>query len=151
VELGTIEREIRIDASPEVVFDVVSKPEHVREWWPDEATYDAVPGSTGELVFGDRDADGKVATITVLEVLPPRLFRFRWTHPRDEAPTEANSLLVTLDLEPADGGTLLRLTETGFRERGWEVAVLEEQFHDHENGWAHFLPRLEAYAAKVAA
>ena len=39
MEFGTIEREIHIDAAPEVVFDVVSKPEHVREWWPDEADF----------------------------------------------------------------------------------------------------------------
>ncbi|WP_439680644.1 SRPBCC family protein [Embleya sp. MST-111070] len=39
---GTIEREIHIDASPEVVFDVVSSPEHLREWWPDEAKVAAV-------------------------------------------------------------------------------------------------------------
>jgi uncharacterized protein YndB with AHSA1/START domain len=149
VELGTIEREIRIDASPEVVFDVVSKAEHVREWWPDEAAYDAAPGATGELVFGDAAAGGHVTTITVLDVEPPRRFRFRWTHPRDEVATERNSLLVTLELEPVEGGTLLRLTETGFREQGWEVAVLEESYRDHERGWDHFLPRLQRYAAAV--
>jgi uncharacterized protein YndB with AHSA1/START domain len=151
MEHGTIEREIRIDASPEVVFEVVSKPEHVQEWWPDEATYDPVPGSSGELTFGDPAAGGGVATITVLDVEPPSRFRFRWTHPAGDAPTASNSLLVTLDLEPVDGGTLLRLTETGFREQGWEIAVLEEQYREHEQGWDHFLPRLETYAGQVAA
>ena len=48
MEYGSIEREIRIDASPEVVFEVVSSPEHLKEWWPDEATLDPVPGGTGE-------------------------------------------------------------------------------------------------------
>ena len=43
MEHGTIERELHIDASPEVVFDVVSNPEHVRQWWPDEAEYPPVP------------------------------------------------------------------------------------------------------------
>jgi len=28
MESGTIEREVRIEASPEVVFDVISSPEH---------------------------------------------------------------------------------------------------------------------------
>jgi uncharacterized protein YndB with AHSA1/START domain len=31
MEYGTIEREIYIDATPEVVFDVVSNPVHVRQ------------------------------------------------------------------------------------------------------------------------
>ena len=34
------------------------------------------------------------------------------------------------------------MTETGFREMGWEVAVLEQQYKDHVNGWDHYLPRL---------
>ena len=46
MEFGSIEREIHIDASPEVVFEVISQPEHVREWWPDEATFEAAPGPT---------------------------------------------------------------------------------------------------------
>ena len=54
---GTIERELHIDASPEVVFDVVSSPEHVREWWPDEAEYPVVAGGSGRICFGD-PADG---------------------------------------------------------------------------------------------
>ncbi|HET9422181.1 MAG TPA: SRPBCC family protein, partial [Nocardioides sp.] len=37
MEYGSIEREISIDATPEVVYEVISAPEHMREWWPDEA------------------------------------------------------------------------------------------------------------------
>ena len=48
MEYGSIEREIYVEASPEVVFEVVSSPEHLREWWPDEAALsDPVPGSDG--------------------------------------------------------------------------------------------------------
>ena len=31
MEYGSIDREIYVDASPEVVFEVVSRPEHLRE------------------------------------------------------------------------------------------------------------------------
>ena len=37
-----------------------------------------------------------------------------------------NTLLVTFELLPSGAGTVLRLTETGFREIGWNDAVLEE-------------------------
>jgi len=43
------------------------------------------------------------------------------------------------------------MTETGFRERGWDVAVVEEMYRDHLNGWDHFLPRLAPYVATLAA
>ena len=89
MELGTIEREIHIDASPEIVFEVVSRPEHLREWWPDDIAMEPVPGFVGELVFGDRsDPDAKVVPMTVVDVDPPRRFSFRgstaptrWRHP----------------------------------------------------------------------
>ena len=151
MELGTIEREIYVEAPPAVVFDVVSSPDHLKEWWPDDARYDPVAGSVGEIVFGDRDADGTVVAFTVLEVRPPTTFSFRWTHPVDEAAAQGNSLLVTFELTPSGDGTVLRMTETGFRERGWEAAVLEEQYREHVTGWDHFLPRLAPYVATLVA
>ncbi|KPM53643.1 polyketide cyclase [Frankia sp. R43] len=149
MEFGSIEREIFIEASPEIVFDVVSSPEHLREWWPDDARFEPVPGAVGEIVFGDRDAGGTVVPVTVVDARPPRMFSFRWTHPAGEPAAEGNSLLVTFDLAPSGDGTLLRMTETGFREMGWEAAVLEHHYNDHVSGWAHFLPRLVSYVATL--
>ena len=151
VELGTLEREVYVAATPETVFDVVSDPKHVREWWPDEASYDLTPGATGQIVFGDPEAGGGVVALTVLEVDRPRSFTFRWTQAAGDTGVEGNSLLVTFALTPEGEGTRLRMTETGFREMGWEVAVLEEQYREHETGWDHFLPRLATYAASLDA
>jgi uncharacterized protein YndB with AHSA1/START domain len=149
MELGTLEREIYVEASPETVFEVVSSPEHLKEWWPDDAAYDPAPGGTGEIVFGDPEAGGAVVAFTVVDADPPRSFSFRWTHPAGETARGGNSLLVTFDLTPRGAGTLLRMTESGFREMGWEVAVLEEQYREHETGWDFYLPRLAAYVAKI--
>lgn len=149
MELGSIEREVYVDASPEVVFEVVSRPEHVAQWWPDQARYDVTPGATGEIVFGDPEAGGAVVCLSVVEVEPPRTFTFRWTHPADDAAREGNSLLVTFELSAQGEGTMLRMTETGFREMGWETAVLEEQYREHATGWDFFLPRLASYATSL--
>ena len=54
MEYGTIEREIHVQASPEVAFAVVSQPEHLREWWPDDASGEAVVGAPGELIWRDQ-------------------------------------------------------------------------------------------------
>lgn len=149
MELGTIEREIYVDAAPEIVFEVVSSPEHLKQWWPDHARYESTPGSSGEIVFGDSEAGGAEVAFTVVDVQPPRTFSFRWTHPRDAIAAPGNSLLVTFDLAPSGTGTLLTMTETGFRERGWEVAVLEEQYREHIKGWDFYLPRLAPYVATL--
>ncbi|MFW6204840.1 MAG: SRPBCC family protein [Actinomycetota bacterium] len=150
MEYGSIEREIYVDATPEVVYAVVSTPEHVREWWPDEADFEPVPGATGVISFGDSSTpEAKVVPLTVVEADPPRRFSFRWAYDEGEAATPANSLLVTFDLVPSGTGTLLRLTETGFRERGWEAAVLDQKYREHVTGWHHFLPRLATYVARL--
>ena len=151
MEFASIERELYIDASPEIVFEVVSRPEHVSQWWPDEASYSVSPGAVGKISFGDAGPDRKTETLTVVDVRPPSSFSFRWIHPTDEAAREGNSLLVTFELSPSGSGTLLKFTETGFREMGWEAAVLEETYNDHTNGWNFFLPRLAPYAATVGA
>jgi uncharacterized protein YndB with AHSA1/START domain len=150
VELGTIERELYIEATPEIVFEVVSDPAHVQQWWPDEARYEAVAGSTGEILFA-RDDGEKVEAFTVVQVDPPHRFSFRWTHPAGEEAAGGNSLVVTFELVAQGEGTLVRFRETGFRERGWEAAVLEATYQDHVHGWDYFLPRLATYAATMAA
>jgi uncharacterized protein YndB with AHSA1/START domain len=150
MEHGSIEREIHVDASPEIVFDVVSRPEHLREWWPDEAQIEPVAGATGHIVFRrDAPEEPVVVPITVVEARPPHRFAFRWVHETGQAADPGNSLLVTFDLEPSGQGTRVRMTETGFRERGWEGAVLEQAYQEHVEGWNHFIPRLGAYLARL--
>lgn len=150
MEHGSIEREIEIEATPEVVYEVISKPEHLREWWPDRAELEPVPGATGVISFGDRSSpQAKSVTLTVVEAEPSRRFSFRWVYDDGETATSSNSLLVTFDLIPSDRGTLLRFTETGFREKGWEAAVLEQSYRDHVRGWDFFLPRLVTYVARL--
>ena len=148
MELGTIERELYVEATPAVVFEVVSDPAHVKQWWSDDARYEAVVGSEGEILFADADG-GKVEAFTVVEMRPPTLFSFRWTHPAGEEAVEGNSLLVTFELVPRGTGTLVRFRETGFRERGWTAAVEQATFEDHVHGWDYFLPRLVTHAAAL--
>src|SRR5688500_2514062 len=98
MEYGSIERELRIAATPEVVYQVVSSPEHLREWWPDDAELDPVPGATGRIVFGDpASPDAKVEQLTVVEADPPRRFAFRWVYDKGESAAPDNSMLVTID------------------------------------------------------
>jgi len=150
MEYGSIEREIHVDASPEVVFEVVSSPEHLKEWWPDEAVVEATAGAAGHLVF-HRPAPEEVMVVpmTVVEARPPWLFSFRWVYEAGDVPGPDNSLLVTFELEPSGEGTRVRMTETGFRERGWEVAVLEEAYREHSEGWDYFIPRLGQYVGRL--
>ena len=140
MEHGTLEREFTVEAAPEVVYEVVSTAEHIRQWWADEADLEPVPGAVGELAWGDR---AKVATLTVMAADPPRTFSFRWAQPDGAAATAGNSLLVTFTLVPAGSGTLVRFTESGHRET--------ERYEQHRTGWDTFLPRLRDHLAGLVA
>ncbi|RLP94352.1 SRPBCC domain-containing protein [Micromonospora sp. CV4] len=148
MEQGSIERDIHVDASPEVVFEVISRPEHMREWWPDDARFEPLAGAPGELVWRN-DETGETTTVAfaVVEVDPPKRFSFRWCYP--EPDRSGPSLLVTFELVPTGAGTRIRMTETGFREMGWEVALLEQQYQDHVIGWDHYIPALGTYVARL--
>ena len=141
MEFGAIEREIFVAAAPEVVFDVVSRPEHVQEWWPDEAELEPTVGATGVVRFGET----KVVPLTVVEAEPPKRFSFRWVYDAAEVPTAANSLLATFELIPSGAGTLLRFSETGFD----ESSTSDEDYRDHITGWDYFLPRLAPYVDRL--
>ena len=144
MEFGNIEREIHVDASPEIVFEVISSPDHIRQWWRGAETDLApAPNTTATIGWGSN-----VKALTVVEAQPPRLFSFRWNYDEEPA-TPANSLLVTFELEPSDAGTVVRLTESGFREKGWEAAVLEAEYADHVRGWDYVAPSLHAYVAQL--
>jgi uncharacterized protein YndB with AHSA1/START domain len=151
MEYASIERELHIDASPEVVFEVLSRPEHIRDWWSAETDVEPVVGTASRFTWRDEDAGREESTpFTVVEVDPPRRFAFRWAY-EGEVAAVGNSLLVSFDLVASGDGTTVRFSETGYRERGWEAAVLEAQYNDHRQGWDFYLPRLVAAANRLVA
>ncbi len=151
MEYASIDRELYVDASPEVVFEVLSRPEHIRDWWSAETDFDPIAGTESSFTWTDKDTGRHHSTpFTVVDLDPPRRFSFRWTYDDGEIAGPDNSLLVTFELIPTGEGTTVRFRETGYRERGWEVAVLEAQYNDHRQGWDFYLPRLAESAKRLA-
>jgi hypothetical protein len=40
------------------------------------------------------------------------------------------------------------MTESGFRDRGWEIAQLEETYPDHVSGWDYYVPSIAEVALR---
>lgn len=125
-----IEREIFIAASLQKVWAVVSEP----AWWVGDA-----PGPDKVHVEGNRTvAETRFGSFPVLieQMDPPNYLACRWasSFPGEE-PKSGNSTLVEFILSEKDGGTLLRLVESGFS----SLAVSEEEqkkFHEENSkGW----------------
>jgi uncharacterized protein YndB with AHSA1/START domain len=150
MELGSIEREIYIEASPEIIYTVITSPEHIHEWWNGAET-DLTPksGATAELAWGKQSDAPYIEKLTVIEAEPPRLFSFRWVYGDAPVVTPTNSLLVTFKITPSGTGAMLRMTESGFREKGWEIAVLEAAYAEHVQGWDTFVPNIGEYVTRL--
>jgi uncharacterized protein YndB with AHSA1/START domain len=86
-----------VPASPEETWDALTDPEHLGEWFAEEADVDLRPG--GDLQIGDRSG-------FVEEVAEPERFVFWWAAEGEE------SSRVEIELEPAVGGTRVRVVET---------------------------------------
>ena len=148
----SVEREILIEASPEVVWGVITEPEQISRWFSDEADIEGHAGADGTLTWrpggrgGDKEFDAVVA-IRVVEAEPFRRFSFRWNHPQGVEPDESNSALVEFSLIEEAGGTRLRVLESGVDAVTHDEAGKARYLEEHEHGWEKHLGELLDYAA----
>lgn len=150
----SIEREIHIEAAPEIVWGVITEPEQISRWFADEARVEARAGAEGALTWrpGGRAADaGKTVDssipITVVEVDPFRRFCFRWNHPEGARADERNSALVEFILAEEAGGTRLRVVESGIEAVAGDAQSRARYRGGHERGWDKHLGELLDYVA----
>jgi uncharacterized protein YndB with AHSA1/START domain len=136
-----IEREIFINASVQTVWELISQP----AWWVGDA-----PGPDKVQVEGSRVvADTKYGKFTVLieQEDSPNYLACRWASSSPgEEPKEGNSTLVEFVLNAKDGGTWLKVVESGFS----NLTVSEEEQHkffkENVHGWKQQLEVLRKRA-----
>lgn len=153
----SVEREILIEASPEVVWGVITEPEQIRRWFSDDAELEggARPGAEGALTWkpggrgGEKEVD-LVVPIVVVEAEPFRRFCFRWNHPEGARPQEGNSALVEFTLTEEAGGTRLHVLESGIGAVTHGEQDESRYRESHENGWQKHFGELREYLAAKA-
>jgi len=143
-----IEREIEIDAPIDVVWTVITEPEHITGWFTDSAELDVRPGGAGRFGWHAKETNREmVVNLQVERLDPPHFFSFRWEYPDGDDPSETNAPLVEFSLEARGDSTHLRLVESGLDKIVRSDADKETYFTEHTNGWARIAERLRDYAA----
>ncbi|WP_345801361.1 SRPBCC domain-containing protein [Microbacterium sp. AZCO] len=136
-----VRRSIRIAASVEKVWEAVTEPAHISQWFGIAEFAGAGAGATGTLTF-----EGYGTIPVRVEAFDPfRSVTYRWGN--DDAlgtpPAEVDperSTAFTFTLEPVDGGTRLTVVESGFENTSDPRANLES----HRTGWNEELDKLVA-------
>ncbi|HET7045967.1 MAG TPA: SRPBCC domain-containing protein [Gaiellaceae bacterium] len=103
-----VTRELVLPAPPEEVWEALTDPERLMEWFANDVEWDG-----DELVY--RWGDGEERRARIDEAEEPRRLGFRWSG-GDGAETS-----VTFELEEASEGTLLTVTEGS--DAGWATAL----------------------------
>ena len=130
-----VQRETHIAAPPSTVFAFLTDPEKIVSWMGAEAQTEMHPGGLYLL----KGVNGRrTARVAFREVVPVHRLAdsFGWEGDEEVPP---GSSLVEIDLIDRDGGTLLRMTHSGFPD--------EATCASHAKGWAHYLGRLAIAAA----
>jgi len=127
------EKTVLLPVSTDEAFALITEPDRLRRWKTVSARVDLRAGGQYRWTV----VPGHVAAGTFTEVEPGRriVFGWGWEGSPDLAPDAST---VTITLEPAEGGTLVRLVHDG---------LSEQQVASHLEGWKHFLGRLEQAAA----
>jgi uncharacterized protein YndB with AHSA1/START domain len=155
VAADSVEREILIEATPEVVWGVITEPEQITRWFSDEAEVEGRAGADGTLRWkpGGRGTDKQfdlIVPIRVVAAEPFRRFSFRWNHPQGAGADESNSALVEFTLTEEHEGTRLRVRESGIDAVTHEEAARTRYLEDHEHGWDRHLGELLDYVASTS-
>jgi len=137
----TVLAEIHIAAPPERVFQAISDPNQLKNWWGQKGKYhhtqiecDIRPG--GKWRSAGAGDDGKKFEVSgeYLEVDPPRLLVYTWDANFDGG----TATTVRWELRPHEGGTLVKLQHSGF-------AKQPEVSKHYSGGWPTVLAWMQAY------
>ena len=101
-----VTRELELDAPPDEVWEALTDPSELAEWFANDVELEPEPGGTG--IF--RWDDGDVRHAVVEEVVPYERFAFTWEDGR-----------VVIELEEIPCGTRVTVVESPTA--GWSTAL----------------------------
>jgi uncharacterized protein YndB with AHSA1/START domain len=139
-----------IQATPNVVFNALTEPKKITEWFQDEAILDNRVGGkislvTRKEIHPDWNLDKDYyMNGTIMEFVPNKRLSYSWKFDNSPAFPET---VVTWDLEQINSDkTRVKLDHAGFtgKEKG------NFSLKSHNQGWAEALDNLAKYCEPVA-
>ncbi|MBI5698128.1 MAG: SRPBCC domain-containing protein [Thaumarchaeota archaeon] len=143
-----IQKIIEIDASSKIVFDALTKPENLTQWFPDQAIFEPKVGGKMHFSFlkdhnmkdTEHYLDGEI-----LEFIPNKKLVYTFIPDPTYKPDGASPTVTTVTWsieEISKNKTRVTLTHVGFTQD------MVNQFKETTDGWNFFTARLVEYCKK---
>lgn len=135
-------QEIAIHAPAARIFDALTDPRQIVQWWAVEGRFAMTHAEFDLRVGGKWTLKGQgfgrdvVVAGEYRRIERPRVLEFTWLPDWQEDPTES---LVRFDLAEKDGVTTVRLTHTG---------LVTDASRSSHRGWGQILECLQAYVQR---
>ena len=137
-----IRRTIVLPVSRDKVWDAITNPAKLVQWFGDRVEFDKL--AVGEMMLFGWEEDlfrGIIAGIS-----PKYRFAYRWEAGKNNQETpfaEIHTTLVTFNLDEVPEGTRLTMVETGFADLPENLKL--RQFEENTSGWNAELKDLQDY------
>jgi uncharacterized protein YndB with AHSA1/START domain len=132
--MTTVDVSIRIEATPDTIFQFLVDPERMTAWMGVAAELDPRPGGRFRINVTGRD----IAVGEYVEIVPPERVVWSWGwEGSDGAPPWSSTVEVTLT--PDGDTTVVHLRHSGLPD--------EDSRASHREGWDHYTARLAVTAA----
>jgi uncharacterized protein (TIGR03086 family) len=128
------EKSVLVPLGADETFALITEPDRLRRWQAIAARVDLRAGGGYRWTI----IPGHSASGIFTEVVPGKRVVFTWGW-EGQADLPPGASTVTITLEPADDGTIVRLVHDG---------LTDEQSASHGQGWTHYLARLAEAGAK---
>lgn len=139
-EISTERRSVVVEREilhpPEKLWRALTQPHLIAEWLM-KNDFQPVVGHSFRL-----NGDWGSVDCEVLHLEPNRTLSYTWDHPHEDAAFNLKSV-VTFTLTPTDGGTQLRMEQTGFG------PSQKQAYGGAKAGWQEFFAKLEQVVARL--
>jgi uncharacterized protein YndB with AHSA1/START domain len=140
----TVQAEVFISAPRERVFQAMTDPRQLAQWWGQTGMY-RITDCQADLRVGGMwrsagvGSDGKPFHVEgkYREIEPPRLLVYTWRPSYSDLP----ETLVRLELDSEAKGTRVRLLHSGF-------AGVPDAARNHANGWIRVLGWMQGFVER---
>jgi uncharacterized protein YndB with AHSA1/START domain len=144
-----IEKQVLLQAPPKRVWRALTHSAEFGDWFRVKLSDPFIPGKSISGPVLHPGYEHLTWTVTVEKMEPERLFSWRW-RPHAIDPNRDYSheptTLVTFELTEVPGGTLLKVTESGFD--GIPLDRRDTAYRGNSEGWAIQMGNIERYVSQ---